>query len=202
MGRNHEDNGFWFYKLILMQEFYQMQSNSYQSKLSIVEGDFVHANLLRDLGEQTFRQAYATDTDATNMDLYVNENFKLKHIESELNNPYSKYLLIKSDEEWVGYALLRWDKSHELLENARALKLHRIYMLQKFWGRHLGTAFLEYILDFAKKEKYEWLWLVVWSENQRAMRFYEKWGFEHFGYESFQFGEEVTNDWALRKKLQ
>jgi ribosomal protein S18 acetylase RimI-like enzyme len=135
------------------------------------------------------------------MDLYINDNFQLKNIENELGNPYSKYLLIQLNEEWAGYALLRWDGTHKLLEDMRALKLHRIYMLQKFWGQQLGSILLEYILHYAIQEKYEWLWLVVWQENPRAIRFYEKWGFEHFGYETFKFGEEVTNDWAMRKKL-
>lgn len=173
----------------------------FSSGTSIIEAETSHITLLRDLGEQTFRETYQHETDSENMDLYVAENFQLDQVKKEWENTASQYFLIRSGETWAGYALVRWDQSHELLGTSHSLKLHRIYLLKQFWRQKLGTIFMEFILEFAKKKQFEWLWLVVWHENMPAIRFYEKWGFQHFGYEAFQYGNEITNDWVMRKKI-
>lgn len=172
-----------------------------KSDIQIVEADEKHASLLRDMGEQTFREAYSNDPDTANMELYIAQNFQLERMVADLQNPQAKFLLVKYNEQWAGYALFRWDRTHELLHNTKSLMLHRIYVLQSFWRHQIGSVLLQYILDFAKSGGYEYMWLIVWEENHRALRFYKKWGFEHFGYEKFQYGANVTDDWVLRKRL-
>ncbi len=173
----------------------------YQNGIEIVEALPQHTALLRDLGEQTFREAYSENTADQNMELYVRSSFTIDCIENDFYNPKTKFLLARCGADWCGYALLRWDKTHELLGNSRVLLLHRIYVKKDFWRHKVGSALLQHVLDFAKAEGYEWLWLVVWDQNDRAIRFYKQWGFEHFGYEKFQFGDEITDDWAMRKKI-
>jgi ribosomal protein S18 acetylase RimI-like enzyme len=169
--------------------------------IKLLEADASHAQLLRDLGEQTFREAYEEHGDTENLELYIQRNFQLANVEADVKNTQAKYLLAQVEDQWAGYALVRQDRTHELLQNTQALMLHRIYVLQAFWRHGVGTVLLNSILDFAKQAGYEWLWLVVWEENHRALRFYEKYGFEHFGYVDFQYGDIVTKDWALRKKV-
>jgi len=171
------------------------------SQIDLMIAQPIQAPLLRDLGEQTFREAYANETDTENMQLYIQSNFQLEKIEADMQSAENQYILAKKDGAWAGYAVIRWDRTHELLQGSKALMLHRIYILQVFWGCNIGSVLLQYIIDFAKQADYEWLWLVVWEENHRALRFYEKWGFEHFGYIPFQYGNIITNDWVLRKKI-
>lgn len=177
-----------------------MQTNE-QPFVKIIEATFDQIPLLRDLGEQTFREAYTYETDTENMEQYIQANFTLERIQEEVQNSKTKYFLVKKKAKWAGYALVRWDRSHELLGTSKALMLHRIYLVQAFWGQNIGNFLLQYILNFAKSEGYEWLWLVVWAENKQALRFYEKWGFEHFGYIDFQYGAIVTKDWVMRKRV-
>lgn len=171
------------------------------SIVEIIEATPAHTVLLRDLGEQTFREAYANETDTENMELYIQNNFQLEKIQNDLLNPQVKCFLVKIGEKWIGYALVRWDRTHELLHFTKSLMLHRIYLVEAFWGQHIGHVLLQYILAFAESNGYEWLWLIVWEENRQALRFYEKWGFEHFGYEDFQYGNIVTKDWVLRRRI-
>ncbi|MDX1943494.1 MAG: GNAT family N-acetyltransferase [Saprospiraceae bacterium] len=173
----------------------------YENDIRIIEATPRQIPLLRNLGEQTFREAYAEDTDAKSMELYLEKTFTIANVEADFDNPKTKFLLASYDSVWAGYALLRWDRSHELLEGAATMMLHRIYVLKDFWRQKIGSILLKHIIDFAKTQGYEWLWLVVWDQNLRAVNFYQKWGFEHFGYEKFHFGEEINDDWAMRLKL-
>jgi len=169
--------------------------------VEIIEADASQAQLLRDISEQTFREAYGDKTDPQEMDEYVAFAFTLKAIEREFANAQSKFFLLRYAGEWTGYALVRWDERHEALEVERAIMLHRIYLLRQFWGLKLGSVLLEYIIEFARSEGYQWLWLAVWDQNQRGLAFYRKWGFEHFGYHRFYFGGQWYDDLALRKAL-
>ncbi|MFN7119004.1 MAG: GNAT family N-acetyltransferase, partial [Saprospiraceae bacterium] len=146
-------------------------------------------------------EAYAADTDPTDMELYIRQNFTLDKIYNDLNNEKVKYYIAINDTQCAGYACVRWDRTHELLHDTKALMLHRIYLIKAFWGQQVGSLLLQQVINFAKSAGYEWLWLVVWEENRQALRFYEKWGFEHFGYEDFQYGSIVTQDWAMRKHV-
>ena len=45
------------------------------------------------------------------------------------------------------------------------------------------------------------LWLGVWEDNPRAVRFYEKMGFKMVGEHSFLVGENVRRDWVMEKPI-
>ena len=45
------------------------------------------------------------------------------------------------------------------------------------------------------------IWLSVWEKNQRAIDFYNRWGFEKFADHTFILGNEVQNDWLLKKEI-
>ncbi len=177
-----------------------MQTND-PTLLEIVEAQAAQAALLRDLGEQTFREAYFYETDTENMELYIQQNFTLEKVSADLQHPQVKVFLVKKGAALAGYSVIRWDRTHELLRDVKSLMLHRIYLVKAYWGQQIGHFLLQHILQFAKTEGYEWLWLVVWVENKQALRFYEKWGFEHFGYVDFQYGAITTRDWAMRKRI-
>jgi len=50
--------------------------------------------------------------------------------------------------------------------------------------------------------KKEIVWLGVWEKNNRAISFYKKWGFEKFGEHSFTLGDDIQNDWLMKKELE
>jgi diamine N-acetyltransferase len=41
----------------------------------------------------------------------------------------------------------------------------------------------------------------VWEFNERAIRFYEKHGFEKFGEHVFMLGNDPQIDWLLKKRI-
>jgi ribosomal protein S18 acetylase RimI-like enzyme len=56
-------------------------------------------------------------------------------------------------------------------------------------------------IDEAERRGFEAIWLGVWNQNVRAQVFYRKWGFEQFGIEDFQFGEEIQTDLLFFRPL-
>lgn len=56
-----------------------------------------------------------------------------------------------------------------------------ISVAKEYWGKGIGSRLLEAILDFARVNSFEVLDLQVRSDNARAIRLYEKYGFEKVG---------------------
>ena len=52
-----------------------------------------------------------------------------------------------------------------------------ITVLRKYWGMGVGSRLMEIMIDFAKKNGIELLYLEVRADNERAISLYEKFGF-------------------------
>ena len=56
-------------------------------------------------------------------------------------------------------------------------------------------------IGFAQKRGARTLWVGVWENNSRAIAFYENNGFMKFGQQPFMLGDDVQNDWMMKKEL-
>jgi len=72
-------------------------------------------------------------------------------------------------------------------------KLERIYLLEEYHGRKLGLRLLEFNIELAKKAGQHGMWLYTWIENQRAIDFYLRCGFEIIGKYDFRISASHVN---------
>jgi ribosomal protein S18 acetylase RimI-like enzyme len=72
-------------------------------------------------------------------------------------------------------------------------KLERLYLLKEFYGRNLGAELFNFNLNLSKEAGEKGLWLYVWKGNDRAIRFYQKQGFEIVGSHDFKISETHHN---------
>lgn len=156
---------------------------------------------LLSLSRQTFTEAYGAVTQETDLQLYLQRNFTPEKIEAQLAHPQMQFFAIEQDGEWIGYAKLRWDRPHEHFAATKAMELERLYLVKSYWNSGLGSMLLDYCLNYTQQHDFEWIWLLVWNANTAAIRFYERWGFEHFGFQSFEYGNIITNDWLMKRRV-
>ena len=60
---------------------------------------------------------------------------------------------------------------------------------------------MDHCITFAVQDGYDILWLGVWEHNPKAIRFYERMGFELFGAHVFLLGNDMQTDVLMKKKL-
>lgn len=65
----------------------------------------------------------------------------------------------------------------------------------------VGQALFDTALIIAQNIKADYLWLGVWEQNPRALRFYKKNGFIEFDKHIFRLGNEVQTDIMLKLEL-
>jgi ribosomal protein S18 acetylase RimI-like enzyme len=101
----------------------------------------------------------------------------------------------------VGYTKIKNGQTPKELKSARAIEIHRIYVLQEMIGQGIGKALMEKCLQIAQHQNYEVIWLGVWEKNTRAIEFYKKWGFKKFSSHIFRLGTEDQTDLSYEERF-
>jgi GNAT superfamily N-acetyltransferase len=159
------------------------------------------AALLADLSARTFKSAYKSQLTDKELDDYVASTFSLDRIQAELHDPACKFLLAHDGDTAVGYAMLGTGDPPEGVTGPKPVELARIYLTQDVIGKGYGTMLMEVCLQAARDSGHETIWLGVWEKNDRAIRFYEKWGFSTVGSIAFEFGREVQTDLVMMRSI-
>ncbi len=149
------------------------------------------------IGKITFVETYSEQNTPENLRNYLQEKFNKKQISDEIQIPKTIFLLVELENEAVGYAKMRLN----LVENpdSKSFEIERIYISKNYHGQKYGTMLMQKCIDVAIENNYESLWLGVWEHNPKAIKFYQKWGFERFGEHIFQLGDDAQTDFLMKK---
>lgn len=158
---------------------------------------------LTELAATTMREAFGPPHNPIELvEEYIKAAISVPALENELADHRSFFFLLESVEgQLIGYAKLRHHAPPRRMKNRNAIEIQRIYLLQTQLGQGQGRMLMEHCLDWALVRGYTAVWLGVWERNARAIAFYEKLGFERFGFHYFQFGSERQRDFWLQKQF-
>jgi len=157
--------------------------------------------LLSTLGRRAFYEAFGGHNDPQDMQAYLDLAFNPETIKKQLEDPDVIYFIASFQDEPVGYAKLKRNSIPTELNGKKCIQLERIYALQAYIGKKIGKALMELCLETSRSEKFDFIWLGVWQQNERAITFYKQWGFEVIGYKQFIIGNEVNDDFVMTLKL-
>ncbi|MEQ1746689.1 MAG: GNAT family N-acetyltransferase [Saprospiraceae bacterium] len=160
---------------------------------------------LRDLAEQTFRDAWQQMNEPEPFEAYCREHFTIKKLAAELAAPDSEFYFAVLDEQPVAYLKLNLKRNpHPDAPKdwtGTPLQIERIYVRQDAQGQRIGERLLGFTENRARETGAVWVWLSAWQKSPRTIRFYEKNGYEIFGVETFWVGDDPQPDWLLRKRV-
>lgn len=161
------------------------------------------AALLAEIGRKSFFDAFEKHPKMPPEDLaiHINREFGEKIQANELGDTKIVYLIVEAGGKTAGYAKLHKDSREETVTGERCLEIARFYLLQEWIGCGVSQKLMQAVLDFAKENDFDTIWLGVWRFNERAQRFYQKWGFEKIGEHIFMLGNDPQNDWVMQRKL-
>lgn len=157
---------------------------------------------LRQLGRDTFVETFARSNTEADMKKYLDENFRPEKVSEELSNPDSHFFIAWEGNTPIGYLKLNTGKAQTELQDDSAIEIERIYVLSAYHGKKVGQLLYEKALEVALDENKSFIWLGVWENNLRAIRFYEKNGFVAFDKHIFKLGEDEQIDIMMKKTLK
>ena len=156
---------------------------------------------IQNISSQTFKETFAAVNTPENIANYVKESFNSEQLKMELNNFNSQFYVAYSNAEAVGYLKINFGDAQTESINENALEVQRIYVLQNFHGKNIGQLLLDEVKKIAKSSIVDSVWLGVWEENHRALRFYTKNGFIVFDKHVFIMGNDEQTDLLMQFRL-
>ena len=156
---------------------------------------------LRNLSIQTFKETFEEVNTEENMQKYLNENLNEEKLKSELENQNSEFYFAENNGEILGYLKLNFKDAQTEKVEENHFEIERIYVLKAFLGQKIGQILFDKAIEIGREKNLEYVWLGVWEENHRAIRFYGKNGFEIFGKHDFVLGEDVQTDLLMKMKI-
>jgi len=152
------------------------------------------------LGRRLWRETYAGLIPESNLAMHLVETFGLVQQAAELADPACRTLVIERDGALAGYTLLKArapEPARPGFHFVKPLEVARFYVDATLHGRGAAQSLMAAALDFAASAGHDGVWLQVWEQNPRAIRFYAKAGFTDAGEATYRVGEQVDRDRML-----
>lgn len=169
--------------------------------LTIRKATPADAALLARLAEQTFRDTFAPDNTAANMDAHCREAFGEAIQAAEIAAPNRTNLLMEEGGEFVGFSQLRWRPAPACVTGRSPGEIQRFYIVKGWHGRGLAAPLMNACLAEARARGSDVVWLGVWERNPRAISFYRKFGFTEVGDHVFVVGDDPQRDIIMSRPL-
>jgi ribosomal protein S18 acetylase RimI-like enzyme len=161
--------------------------------VSIVPASEKDLQLLSEIGRLTFLESHGHSAPPGVINNYAEEKYNAGAVKAELNEPANIFHIITSNNKPAGYSKIILNRLHPAIKQKNITKIERLYLLKEFYDLKLGHTLLQFNIDISKRNEQAGMWLYTWKENQRAVNFYTKKGFEIIGSYDFQLSESHSN---------
>lgn len=170
----------------------------------IRRGDLNDVMLLQRIGRKTFDDAFGNTCTREDMRGVLDVYFNSAQVAEELLDATDNFFFFEEDGIAKGY--MRINAKHacplDSFQDRKCIELVRLYVLNEFHGTGVANALMNFAIDFARKNGFQWMYLSVWEYNFRARGFYEKHGFLNSGVENdFPLGSTPQTDYWFVKEL-
>jgi ribosomal protein S18 acetylase RimI-like enzyme len=176
--------------------------------LAVEVAPAVEADLpeLTGVAARTFPLACPPSVTPQNIVAFIDENLSEARFRDYLADPGRTVLTARESGRMVGYVMLiRGVPDDEDVQRAvqlrPAVELSKMYVLPDSHGAGVSAALMAAALTHATELEAKCIWLGVNQHNQRAQRFYTKYGFSINGTKTFRLGTHFENDYVMVRPL-
>lgn len=157
------------------------------------------AEALAELGAHTFTHTFGHLYQPDDLAIFL-QNHSPANWAKELNDPAFEVRVAEQDGRMVGYVKL--GPPHLPFEpRGEAAELRQLYVIEEFKGQGIADELMRWVIERARAQRADFLYLSVFTDNHRARRFYEKYGFEPEGTYAFMVGSHADEDIVMRLQL-
>ena len=159
------------------------------------------ATALLELATSTFYEAFASSNKEEDMLLYTSKTFSLEQLSAELQEEQATCILVYDADVLIGYTRLKTNTSVDTRQYESTLEIERFYIRAANTNQHIGSMLMQECINYAREKRFGVIILGVWKHNHRAIAFYQKWGFSHYGSHPFQLGNDLQTDLLMKKYI-
>ncbi len=157
------------------------------------------APALSALGKESFTETFGHLYSPENLAAFC-ENHKVERWQAQLADPRYAVRVITDGDRLIAYAKLA-PPTLPFEPRGVPIELSQFYILKPWHGAGLAPLLMDWVLGEARARGADELYLSVFSDNHRARRFYDRYGFEFVQYYAFMVGTQADEDHILRLAL-
>ncbi len=158
-------------------------------KIVIRRAATADAAVLAQMGKETFARSYQSTLGPEDLADYTSGAFGIDRISAELNDPAIIYFVAAAETKLCAYAKLEPTPLPKGIDIPKPIELARLYAATGWTGKGVGTKLTEASIKAVAQAGYQSVWLRVWEKNDRAIKFYHRWGFSKAGTEPYFVGK-------------
>jgi ribosomal protein S18 acetylase RimI-like enzyme len=169
--------------------------------VTIAQAQVDDAEAIAALGARVFGETFSHATPPGDMRRFLEETFRPELQRAEVEDPQRRVLVARIEGELAGFAMVRRHHAEPQIKGPDPIELQRLYVDGRWHGRGVAQALMAEAFAFARGAGHRTIWLGVWEHNQRAQRFYRKYGFEVCGSHVFPVGGDPQIDLLMSRPL-
>ncbi|UII34696.1 GNAT family N-acetyltransferase [Fulvivirga ulvae] len=171
------------------------------SDITIRPVETADVKALREIGRTTFTEAFGPANSPENLQRYLDSKFSQEALAEEIKTSDSMFFFAEYDSQAIGYLKVNFGNAQTESMPEHTMEIERIYVLAKYYGKGVAKLLFDKAMSLARERNSATVWLGVWEENPRAIKFYEKNGFVEFDTHSFILGDDVQTDILMKLEL-
>jgi diamine N-acetyltransferase len=160
------------------------------------------ASALAELARTTFCDTFAYLYTTEDLNLFLEQTKTEAAFVRALSDGRHLFQVADQGGQMVGYCKLGRDITLDLAPEWRGgIELKELYMRSTVQGSGAAAALMDWALDQAHELEAPTIALSVWSENFRAQRFYQRYGFRHIADTFFMVGNHRDDEFLYGLNL-
>jgi len=161
--------------------------------MPIIPAQRKHSAALVPLAKASFLHAHSHSAAPSIIEDFVARNYQEKALGDSIELDKNTYFISVDQERISGYSNLVVDQPNTYLPEKKVALLDRLYLDPEFFGQGIAHDLLEHNKQYALDQGCVGIWLNVWTENYRALRFYLKNGFQNIGDTAYRLSPTHVN---------
>lgn len=153
------------------------------------------------LAERTFRDTFGGVNSSDDMDAHCASNFGPRQQLAEIEDADWWTLVCEEHGRLIAYGQLRRAAAPPCVAGANPVEIYRLYVDRPWHGRGIAPVLMDALLERARDEDADTVWLGVWEHNPRAISFYRKAGFREVGEHRFMLGSDPQRDVVMSRSM-
>lgn len=168
--------------------------------MKIEKADITDANNISTLAVQVWLDTYALDGIRDSFSEYVWQELSPYKFKARLENKNREIYKVVENEHLIGFVEINFDSVIDGNTNSK-FEIEKLYIQENFCGKNIGGKLIDFVKSICIKNNISSMWLSVYENNFRAIKFYKKYGFKEIGELYFELKSERHRNIVLEKKL-
>lgn len=157
------------------------------------------AKKIAEISREAFAKAFRTEENADEVDGYLSE-LDTEYFQKSMESITCRFIVLSELDELIGFAQMI-KKTPPTATSHSWLKLERLYLVPESIGTGAGKLMMDGFFEMVSEESIDYAWLEVLNSNERAVRFYERLGFETFDTCPGKFKGPDIHDLRMKKRI-